>query len=315
MITYDLAIIGCGPVGLFATQFAKLHGLKTISFETSAELGGQVRTLYPNKDIRDIPAYSKINGNQLITNLSTKSKIINNCKVTTISKDKEIFTINNEYSCKAIIIATGIGAFSPKKLPFNLNNPFFNLHIHYSLTSSTSFKEKKIAIFGGGDTALDWAEQLSSPNNIVTIVHRRNEFRGLDSTANRLKKLNNVKFLTPYLPKTISLEDNKLAFNLKKLNEPSMLSMQFDEAFVAYGFNSNNNVIKKWNIEFEGKYIKVNRRMETNIPGVFAIGDVVTYDGRVPMIALGFGEAQIAVSNIMNKLFPEKKITLHSTSI
>ncbi|MBD5429949.1 NAD(P)/FAD-dependent oxidoreductase [Lactobacillus sp.] len=317
MNNYDLAIIGAGPVGLFASSFAKLHGLKTITFEALSKVGGQVQWLYPQKNIHDIAGYNTITGSSLIDNLNQQASdetFITNHKVKTIErKENDTFLIDDTYLVKSIIIASGLGAFRPKKFPLQLDEKT-QKHFHYFMTNPDNFSNKNIAIFGGGDSALDWAIQLSKKSN-VSIIHRRDKFRGLETSIEKLKSLKNIEFLIPYLPKEAAFEDNQLVLTLKAVGEDKLVKKRFDEALIAYGFRSDNLQLRKWGLELENGLLKVNRTMQTNLKGIYAIGDTTTYPGRVPMIALGFGEAQIAVTSIMNDLFPEKKMTLHSTSI
>ncbi|WP_278415633.1 NAD(P)/FAD-dependent oxidoreductase, partial [Lactobacillus taiwanensis] len=177
------------------------------------------------------------------------------------------------------------------------------------------FANKKVAILGGGDSALDWALELSTTSDVF-LIHRRNEFRGLESSVTKLKSLKNVELLTPYLPKDLHLIDNKMELVLHKVgNSDEFITKDIDEILVAYGFKSDNRQLRKWGIKLENNLISVSQQMHTNLPNVYAVGDAITYPGRVPMIALGFGEAQIAISSIMQKLFPEKTMTFHSTSI
>lgn len=317
MNNYDLAIIGAGPVGLFATAFANLHGLKTVTFEALSKVGGQVQWLYPQKNIQDIAGYNSIAGNDLIKSLTSQAHegtFITNYKVKNIKKIDNTFLIDDQYQVKSVLIASGLGAFRPKKFPLKLN-PELEKHFHYFMTDSTIFANKKVAIFGGGDSALDWALQLAEVTNI-SIIHRRDQFRGLESSVNKLKSLKNVEFLTPYLPKDAIIEDNRLRLTFKKVGQQDeTIQKSFDDALVAYGFKSDNLQLRKWGLTLKNGLLDVNQLMQTNINGIYAIGDVTTYTGRVPMIALGFGEAQIAITSIMNDLFPEKTMTIHSTSI
>lgn len=317
MNNYDLAIIGAGPVGLFATAFANLHGLRTVTFEALSKVGGQVQWLYPQKNIQDIAGYNSITGNDLIKNLADqayKGTFVTNHKVKNIQKIDNNFLIDNQYQVKSVLVASGLGAFRPKKFPLKLN-PKLEKYFHYFMTNPAIFANKKVAIFGGGDSALDWALQLAEVTNI-SIIHRRDQFRGLESSVNKLKSLKNVEFLTPYLPKDATIEDNQLRLKLKKVGQQDeTIQKSFDEALVAYGFKSDNLQLRKWGLTLQSGLLNVNRLMQTNVNGVYAIGDVTTYPGRVPMIALGFGEAQIAITSIMHDLFPEKTMTIHSTSI
>ena len=306
-------------MGLFCANFAHLHGLKTIIFDSLAEVGGQPKLLYPFKEILDIPAYSSISANELIAKLQIDAKqyatFALSHPVATINQSNNEFVIDDDYSVKSIIIATGAGFFSPKKFPLKMNSAI-EKRVHYYVKEPRNFAEQKIGVFGGGDSALDWAIELASqPDTKIKLVHRRNEFRGLESSVNKLKSLKNVEIKTPYLPKSIEIRDNQLDIGLKKVGTNDVIHEQFDEIIVGYGFRANNQFVKKWGVNLVNNQIEVSRSMETNVPGIYAIGDVTTYSGRVPLIGLGFGEAQIAITTIMRKLFPEKTLTIHSTSI
>ena len=318
MKKYDLAIIGAGPVGLFAASFANLHGLKTICFDALEEVGGQINMLYPQKNIKDIPAFPSIKGKDLISqllkqNVDTNFLLSHKVKNISFLEDKNIL-IDEEYQVKSLLIATGLGAFKPKMLPLATTSETKS-HIHYSMQHPEIFANKKVAILGGGDSALDWAMELANTSDIF-LIHRRNEFRGLESSVNKLKSLKNVELLTPYLPKDLQFNNNKMELVLHKVGKnDDFVTRNIDEILVAYGFKSDNRQLRKWGIKLENNLISVSQQMRTNLSNVYAIGDAVTYPGRVPMIALGFGEAQIAISNIMQDLFPEKAMTFHSTSI
>ena len=313
----DLAIIGAGPVGLFAAHFAHLHGLSNLIFDSLSEVGGQPQMLYPFKQISDIPAYNTISGTALIQNLKSglpkETEIITNHKVNDVKKSDDGFILDDMVLAKSIIIATGAGAFKPKELPLKMNEDI-QKRVHYFIKAPKDFANQKIGVFGGGDSALDLAIELANYTN-VKIIHRRNEFRGLESNVKKLRSLANVEILTPYLPKDIQLVNNQLDITLKGMGDVQPRHEQFDQIIVAYGFKANNRFVKKWGIELNGTNIAVDPTMKTNIDGIYAAGDVVSYPGRVPLIALGFGEAQIAIISIMRDLFPEKTLTIHSTSI
>lgn len=314
---FELAIIGAGPVGLFAANYAHLHNLKTIIFDSLHDLGGQPQMLYPYKVITDIPVYQKIYAHELISNLTTnleqKVTIQTDHRVNKIVKDNDYFIIDDLFAAKGVIIATGNGAFKPKKIPLKTSDAA-NQKIHYFIKNPNQFQNQKLGIFGGGDSALDWALELAS-NNQISLIHRRKEFRGLESSVQKLKSLKNVEILTPYLPKKIELVDNHLQVGLKEVGNDNIISKDFDQIIVAYGFRANNRFVKKWGIELNDDRIKVNSEMRTNINGIYAIGDAVNYQGRVPIIGIGFGEAQIAINSIMRDLFPQKTLTIHSTSL
>ncbi|WP_369916833.1 NAD(P)/FAD-dependent oxidoreductase [Lactobacillus sp. ESL0228] len=312
-------MIGAGPVGLFCTSFANLHGLKTVTFDSLKKVGGQPQMLYPFKKIFDIPVFNQITGAALIQQLHLTAKknsdFVLDHKVRAIQKHENIFIIDNEFETRSVVIATGNGAFSPRKFPLKMSEAV-EKKVHYFIKEPHLFTNQTIGIFGGGDSALDWALELASQNNThVKIIHRRNEFRGLEKNVQQLKSLKNVEIITPYLPNSIAIRNNQLEVELKQISNKEIISHQFDQIIVAYGFRSNNNFVSNWGINLVNGQIKVSREMTTNVPGIYAIGDAVTYPGRVPVIALGFGEAQIAVTSIMRFLFPEKTLTVHSTSL
>lgn len=320
MTNYDLTIIGGGPVGMFAGYFAALHGLNTMILETLPSLGGQPEALYPAKIIKDIPGFAGISGKDLINNLQNQlnqssTKVKTSYEVKTIVQDAaKQFIINDELKTKSIIIATGAGAFTPREIPFQYESSL-NEHIHYFIKDPEIFENKEIAILGGGDSALDWAVLLSKFAKNISIIHRRDRFRGLEATVSELEHTPNVNFVTPYLPKALSKVNNKMNLELKKIRTNEELTLDFDDLIVAYGFVSQTDFLDQWGIKTNRGLIEVNPSMQTNIPGIYGIGDAINYENRVPVIGLGFGEAQLAITAIAHNLFPEKRMTIHSTSI
>lgn len=312
---FDLIIIGAGPAGLYAADYASLQDLNILLLDSLDQIGGQPQMLYPFKAIRDLPAYAQITAqkliDKLIANLGPKTKVKTNHKVEEIASDNDGFIVDQKFFAKSIIIATGIGAFHPKKFPLRASKEA-EARINYLVKKPADFAKEKIGVFGGGDSALDWSLELAARAQKVTLIHRRNAFRGLESTLSSLKKLKNVEVLTPYLPKTISLQDNVLQLSLKKVGDPNHIEKrQFDQIIVAYGLRANNHFVKNWGVQLAEGRIKVDSKMQTNVPHIYAIGDAVGYPGRVPLIGIGFGEAQIAINTIMRDLFPQKNLSLH----
>ncbi|BDR60104.1 ferredoxin--NADP reductase [Lactobacillus xylocopicola] len=252
---------------------------------------------------------------QLKTATTDKTTFVLDHRVSSIQKQDSGFIVDDEFWVKSIIIATGTGSFAPKKFPLQLDTGAA-ARIHYFIKNPQEFANQTIGVFGGGDSALDWALELAEQTGTqVGLIHRRNEFRGLESSAQRLQNLKNVEVLTPYLPKSIAIRNNQLDVGLKLVGSTELIHKHFDQIIVAYGFRSNNSFVKKWGVNISNSQIAVTSEMKTSVPGIYAIGDAVTYPGRVPVIGLGFGEAQIAVTAIMRSLFPEKTLTIHSTSI
>lgn len=316
---YDLAIVGAGPVGLFAGYFASLHGLKPLILESLASPGGQPQMLYPAKDMLDIPVFAKIKGTDLTRHLLACCRqqgvaIITSCPIKTMAKTDAGYLLNGQYQARSVLIATGTGAFKPKKPALRLDEETA-ARMHYALPDPDLFIGKKVAVLGGGDSAFDFALQLASVAESVTLIHRRTAFRAMESSVQKAKDAENIKIITPYLPKAAQLKDDQLQLSLKEVGGEHNIEENFDEALVAYGFLANNRFLRKWGVELEDGLIKVDRQMQTNLPGVYASGDSCGYPGRVPVIGLGFGEAQIAILQIMQERFPEKQLTIHSTAI
>lgn len=314
---YDLAIIGAGPIGLFAAQYGLLHNLKIILFDSLPQTGGQPQMLYPFKQILDVPAYPRITGRELIyrlnSNLNKRVTIKTKYQVRTIKEEQQTIVIDNRFLAKSVLIATGNGAFKPKKLPFALN-PFVKPRVHYFINQPRLFAGQKVAILGGGDSAFDFALQLKDAQKII-LIHRRNQFRGLAANLATLKKRHNVRILTPYLPQGLKKKDDQLLLQLKEVGADKQHLCLVDQVIVAYGLRANSLYLRHWGLNLTAGRIKIDRKMQTNLPHVFAVGDAVTYPGRVPLIGVGFGEAQIAINAIMTELFPQKPFMIHSTSL
>ncbi|EEQ24579.1 thioredoxin reductase [Lactobacillus jensenii DSM 20557] len=280
-------------------------------------MGGQPAALYPNKVIQDIPVFRDIKSfeltEKLCSNLSDDTDIYRNYKVENIIFDNSHFIINDDLISKTILITTGNGAFKPKAFPLAVPDNIES-KISYFVKNPQDYQDKQVAVLGGGDSALDWALELSQYAK-VSLIHRRNQFRGLESNVEKVKKNPKVSVLTPYLPADLTENSGRCELSLKKVGTDETNSFIFDNLIVAYGFRANNRFIKKWGIELENDLIKVDRKMETSVKGIFAAGDSVGYEGRVPIIGIGFGEAQIAITSIMQTIFPDKQLTIHSTSI
>ena len=280
-------------------------------------MGGQPAALYPNKVIQDIPVFRDIKSfeltEKLCSNLSDDTDIYRNYKVENIIFDNSHFIINDDLISKTILITTGNGAFKPKAFPLAVPDNIES-KISYFVKNPQDYQDKQVAVLGGGDSALDWALELSQYAK-VSLIHRRNQFRGLESNVEKVKKNPKVSVLTQYLPADLTENSGRCELSLKKVGTDETNSFIFDNLIVAYGFRANNRFIKKWGIELENDLIKVDRKMETSVKGIFAAGDSVGYEGRVPIIGIGFGEAQIAITSIMQTIFPDKQLTIHSTSI
>lgn len=316
---YDLAIVGAGPVGLFAGYFTSLHGLHPVILEALANPGGQPQMLYPAKDMLDIPVFAHIKGTELTRHLlaclkEQQVKLITSCSVKKMTQTDRGFLLNDRFAVRSVLIATGTGAFKPKKPALRLDEATAK-HLHYALPDPEFFKGKKVAVLGGGDSAFDFALQLAPVAQAVTLIHRRTAFRAMATSVQKAQATANIKLITPFLPKSAQMQAGQLKLSLKEVGADHSLSQSFDEVLVAYGVLANNRFLHRWGIALEQGLVQVDQQMQTNLPGVYAVGDSCTYSGRVPVIGLGFGEAQIAILQVMRQLFPEKKLTIHSTAL
>src|SRR5690625_3048659 len=285
----DITIIGCGPTGLFTAFYAGLRQASVKIIESLPELGGQLTALYPEKFIYDIAGFPKISGQELIENLMKQMKhfeqtICTGEAVQEIKRTKEnslkITTNQAVHYTKTIIITAGGGAFTPRKLNIENAQKFENQNLHYAISDMHYFTGKEVMILGGGDSAVDWALMLEPIAKKVTLVHRRDKFRAHEYSVKLLKN-SSVNVKTPYVPVKLIGENQIEEVELKETRGPHIKSMKTDEVLVHYGFSSSLGSITQWGLDIDKNSIVVNSRMETNIPGVYAIGDICTYEGKV----------------------------------
>lgn len=320
---YDITIIGAGPSGLFATFYAGLRSADVQLVESLPELGGQVAALFPEKIIYDVGGFTNINGTQLIEKLNQQTMHFKpivklNTEVQMIKRDEDGYytlTTNNGITrTKTIIIAVGKGAFTPRKLLADYNPTIENKKLFYYVSKNKLFENQVVAIAGGGDTAIDTAISLLPVAKEIHLIHRRESFRGLESSVTHLQQHPNVTMHTPYLIKKID-DDQQLTLHLNKMRSDEQTTLKVDKVIIGYGFVADNRILRKWNIELQHNEVIVNQKMETNLPGVYAIGDAVTYPGKMQLIATGFGEAPIAVNEALEYLYPHQKHRIHSTDL
>lgn len=325
---YDITIIGAGPVGLFAAFYGGLRQAKVKVIDSLEVPGGQPAHLYPEKFIYDIPAYPKITGADLITSLSDQLKRFDvDFALGEEALDVEHFGTNHDgyfkietnqafHYSKTIIIAAGNGAFNPRKLKLDEASLYEKNNLHYYVRPLESYRDKVVAIAGGGDSAVDWALMLEPIAKEVYIIHRRDKFRAMEASVNRLMN-SSVNILTPYVPKALAGEGSTLKrIILEKARSNETLELDVDTFIVNYGFSSSIGNIRKWNLETHHNMLTVNQKLETSTPGIFAIGDIAYYDGKVRIIATGFGEAPNAINNALHFINPDY-ITpaIHSSSL
>ncbi|HEL1253071.1 TPA: NAD(P)/FAD-dependent oxidoreductase [Streptococcus equi subsp. zooepidemicus] len=323
---YDITIIGGGPVGLFAAFYAGLRGMTVKIIESLSELGGQPTVLYPEKVIYDIPAYPALTGaeltQKLIEQLSRFDDRIAVClkeEVLSFEKvdgDFVIQTSKARHYSKAIIVACGNGAFAPRTLGLDNEQLFADHNLFYNVHSLNQFSDKRVVICGGGDSAVDWALALDGLAKSVTLVHRRDAFRAHEHSV-ELLKASHVTTLTPFVPLALEGENgfvNKMT--IQKVKSEEVMTLELDSLIVSFGFSTSNKNLKHWNLDYKRSSLLVSPLFQTSQEGIFAIGDAAAYEGRVDLIATGFGEAPIAVNQAIKYIYPDRdNRPVHSTSL
>ncbi|MBC6176153.1 NAD(P)/FAD-dependent oxidoreductase [Listeria welshimeri] len=322
---YDITIIGGGPVGLFAAFYAGMRNASVKIIESLPQLGGQLSTLYPEKYIYDIPGYPAVRAQELVNNLIQQMKPFDPTialEEAVISVEKqvdgtfEIITKKDTHYSKAIVITAGNGAFEPRRLDLPEAEQYEGKNIHYFINDLSRFSGRRVAVCGGGDSAVDWALMLEKVASSVSIVHRRNAFRAHEHSVNNLEK-SSITIKTPFIPTEVLGNGDKLThITLQEVKGDTSETLEIDDFIINYGFVSSIGPIKNWGLELERNSIIVNSKMETSIPGIYCAGDICTYDGKVKLIATGFGEAPTAVNNAMNFIDPKTRVQpMHSTSL
>ena len=325
MIKTDVLIIGAGPVGLFAVHQLGIIGLKAEVVDNLDKIGGQCIELYPDKPIYDIPAIPECTGETLTENLIKQTKNFKtnfhlNERVEEVIKDKDNWKIITNkkkiFLAPNIIIAGGVGSFEPRKFTTKNAEKFENKGIFYSVKDKNSFKNKKICVFGGGDSALDWAIELSKIAE-VTLIHRRNEFRGANhstQTVKDLEKKGKLKIKTPFqissiegLNKIESITIQNENGNIEKITTDSILGF--------FGLIMKLGPIAEWGLNVDKKTIPVNtENFQTNKEGIFAIGDICAYPGKLKLILSGFHEGALAARACFKLARPNEKYRFEFTT-
>lgn len=320
----DIAIIGGGPTGLFAAFYAGMREISVKVIESMPQLGGQLSALYPEKYIYDVAGFPKIRAQQLVDQLIEQASLFNPIycldeKVESVQKNREgIFELRTEkqvHLAKAVLITAGVGAFQPRRLPLPNAEKFEEKNLFYFVNDLEQFRDKDVLIAGGGDSAVDWALMLEPIARQVTLVHRRETFRAHESSVNQMKS-SRVRILTPYEIEALYGESEIEKVLIRDSKSGDEKEIEVDAVIVSFGFISALGPIKNWGLNIEKNSIVVNSKMETNIPGIYAAGDITTYPGKVKLIAVGFGEAPTAINNA--KLYIDPKARLqpgHSSNM
>ena len=325
MIKTDAIIIGAGPVGLFAVHQLGIKGLKAIVIDNLDKAGGQCIELYPDKPIYDIPAVPECTGEELTKNLMEQIKPFNteffyNERVDEVKQNKDNCIVktnnNNEFTAPNIIIAGGVGSFEPRKLSVKNIEKYEGKSLFYSVKNKDEFKNKNISIFGGGDSALDWALELSKFSKI-TLIHRRNEFRGAPHTLSEIKKLEDegkISIKTPCQLESITGEKKIESITIKFEDEKTE-KIKTDIVLSFFGLIMKLGPIAEWGLNMNKKTIEVNsENFETNKKGIFAAGDICSYPGKLKLILSGFHEVALASVECFKRARPNEKYRFEFTT-
>ena len=321
----DTVIIGAGPVGLFAVHQLGIKGLKSVVIDNLDKAGGQCIELYPDKPIYDIPAVPECTGEELTKKLLEQIKPFNtefflNERVEEVKQDKENWLIktnnNNEFLAPNIIIAGGVGSFEPRKLSVKEAEKFEGKSLFYAVKNKEQFKNKNISIFGGGDSALDWALELSKFSNI-NLIHRREEFRGAPHTLSEIKKLEKegkISIKTPCQLDSIEGDTNIKSITLK-FDDGKTEKIKTDIILSFFGLIMKLGPIAEWGLSMNKKTIEVNsENFQTNKKGIFAAGDICTYPGKLKLILSGFHEVALASVECFKRARPNEKYRFEFTT-
>ena len=329
----DILIVGAGPVGLFTVFEAGLLGLKCHLIDNLDKIGGQCAELYPEKPIYDIPGVPFQTAQQHVDALIEQIKpfeyeISLNERVDSISEDSNENNITRwrvatsdgqEFITKNIFIAAGAGSFEPRRPP-NIENPdaLMENGVSYAVQSKKRYENKDVIIFGGGDSALDWTVELADIAKSISLVHRRDAFRGAQHTEAQMRELvkqGKVNLLTPYQIHSIIGEDKVTGTELKNFDTKEIEQVAADELLFLFGLNKKLGPILDWELELMEKKISVNtENFQTNKDGIFAVGDINDYPGKLDLILCGFHETTLAVQEAYRRIHPGERVPFGYTT-
>ncbi len=328
MIQTDILIIGAGPTGLFAVFEAGLLKLKCHLIDALPQPGGQLAELYPKKPIYDIPGFPEILAGDLVDNLMKQIEPFQpgftlGERADTIDKLEDgTFIVTTDkgtkHHAKVIAIAGGLGSFEPRKPPLSNISYYEDKGVAYMVKDPEQYRDKKVVISGGGDSALDWTVYLAEIAKSVTLVHRRNEFRGALDSVDKVQELKNagkVELITPAEVVELAGEERIEAVTIQRGSE--IIKKNCDYFIPLFGLAPKLGPIADWGLEIEKNAIKVDNTLDyqTNIPGIYAIGDINTYPGKLKLILCGFHEATLMCQSAYQRIFPNKRYVLKYTTV
>jgi thioredoxin reductase (NADPH) len=326
-IKTDVLIIGAGPVGLFAVFELGLLDIKAHLVDILDKVGGQCAELYPEKPIYDIPGIPYITGHGLTEALMEQIKPFKPTfhlgeMVTTLEKTGEpAFRVGTDggkiFECKVVAIAAGGGSFQPKRPPINGIEPYEGKSVHYAVRKMEAFRDKRLMIVGGGDSALDWTLNLQPIAKRVTLVHRRDEFRGAPDSVNKMRALVESGAMDLKIGQVSALEgaDGELAAASIKDKDGAVTRVECDAMLPFFGLTMKLGPVADWGLALQDSLIPVDTAaFETSVPGLFAVGDINTYPGKLKLILSGFHEAALMAQKAYHYVYPDKKLVFQYTT-
>lgn len=312
----DVTIIGGGPVGLFAAFYAGMRGMSARIIDSLPELGGQLTALYPEKYVYDMPGYHKVLAKDLAHEMMRQglefgAESVLGETASELIKDAEGYTIRTagglELPTRTVIISAGAGAFAPARMGVDREEEFEGRGLYYGVREKAVFAGKRLAIVGGGDSAFDWALNLEPIAAEIALVHRRDEFRAHEDSVKQVLA-SRVEMKLWRAVKELHGDGCLRAITLESIQDQTRETLEIDALIVNVGFKSSLGPIKTWGLEMEKQHILVDHKYETNLSGVFAVGDVCTFPEKIKLIATGVGEATTAVCFAKTYIDPEAKL-------
>lgn len=307
--TCDVLILGAGPTGLYGAYYAGFRGFSVVVMDALPEIGGQLIAMYPEKEIFDVGGFPSVLARDLIHALklqadqATPTYLLGEQAQELAFLDPEVasgqrFTVTGSQgsvvSAKVVIICSGIGSFKPRPLP--IGNDWDDKGVSYFVPELEAQRDKDVVIVGGGDSAFDWAWSLRDIASSITLVHRREEFRAHAAMVNKVKAVG-VRILTSSELTKINGDTKLESVEITSKKEDGTEVLPANTVIAALGFLANIGPLAEWGLDLEKRRVVVDSTMATTIPGIYAAGDATTYDGKVPLISVGFGEVATAVNN------------------
>jgi thioredoxin reductase (NADPH) len=309
----DVLIVGAGPAGLFGAYYAGFRGMSVTLVDSLPEIGGQVSALYPEKAILDVAGFPVIKGRELVNNLIEQAKsadptylLDRTANSLTVHDDGVVMGLDDgtEVRAKVVIVTAGIGKFTPRPLP--AGDGWEGRGLVFFVPSFEEYAGKDVVIVGGGDSAFDWAHNLHGIAGSITLVHRRDQFRAHQATVDAVLASDTEVITKAQVTQLIG--DATVEKVEITTNDGEVLVRPAQAVVAALGFVADLTAMQDWGLEFDKRHIKVDTTTRTNLPRVFAAGDITEYAGKVRLIAVGFGEVATAVNNAAPLVFPDQGI-------